>query len=153
MAHYAILDENNIVINVITGNNEDGDTDWEVYYGNLLGKTVKRTSYNTTKNTHKLGGTPFRKNFAGIGYTYDSSRDAFIPPCDYSSWTLNETTCVYEAPVTMPTHAQREYTDETSTTAHYGMLRWDEENSRWIGKGLNDWDYVWDPDTTSWTKL
>jgi hypothetical protein len=62
----------------------------------------KQTSYNTHGNIHSLGGTPFRKNHAGIGYTYDSNRDAFIPPKLYNSWVLNETTCFWEAPVARP---------------------------------------------------
>ena len=102
MAHYAILDENNIVLQVIVGKDEGGDTDWEVYYGNVTGKTVKRTSYNTNGNVHALGGTPFRKNYATIGGTYDSTRDAFIPMQPYNSWSLNETTCLWEAPIPYP---------------------------------------------------
>jgi len=63
----------------------------------------KKTSYNTKANVHILGGTPFRKNHAGIGYTYDEDKDAFIPPKPFNSWTLNETTCLWEAPVAIPT--------------------------------------------------
>jgi hypothetical protein len=62
----------------------------------------KQTSYNTNEGIHKLGGTPFRKNYAGIGYTYDEDRDAFIPPKPFNSWILNETTCNWEAPVVVP---------------------------------------------------
>ena len=83
MAHYAFLDDNNIVTQVIVGRDEDdlpdGITSWEDYYGNFHGKTCKRTSYNTHGNLHP-NGTPFRGNYAGIGYTYDSDRDAFIAP-------------------------------------------------------------------------
>jgi hypothetical protein len=62
----------------------------------------KQTSYNTHGGTHKLGATPFRKNHAGIGYVYDEDRDAFIPPKPFNSWILNETTCLWEAPVVRP---------------------------------------------------
>jgi hypothetical protein len=62
----------------------------------------KQTSYNTNAGVHSLGGTPFRKNHAGIGYTYDETRDAFIPPKPFNSWILNETTCQWEAPITRP---------------------------------------------------
>ena len=71
MGHYAFLDENNIVTEVITGKDEnevvEGISDWETYYGEFRGQVCKRTSYNTYHNEHKLGGTPFRKNYAGIG--------------------------------------------------------------------------------------
>ena len=103
MAHYAFLNENNIVTEVITGK-EEGNFNWQQQYGIFRGQLCKRTSYNTIGGVHKLGGTPFRKNYAGIGYTYDETRDAFIPPKpNYSSWVLNETTCLWEAPVAMPT--------------------------------------------------
>jgi hypothetical protein len=153
MAHYAILDENNIVLQVIVGKDEGGDTDWEVYYGNVTGKTVKRTSYNTNGNVHALGGTPFRKNYAGIGDTYDSGRDAFIAPKPFPSWTLDEDTCFWMAPVTAPTNDQMQYTDETSSICHYTQIRWDEDNNRWIAKANNHYDYAWNPDEESWTKL
>jgi len=106
MAHYAFLNENNIVTEVIVGKNEGEDNiDWEVHYGNFRGQTCKRTSYNTSGNVHSGGGTPFRKNYAGLGYTYDEGRDAFIPPKPYNSWVLNETTCLWNAPVAMPEDA------------------------------------------------
>jgi hypothetical protein len=100
MAHYAILDENNVVTQVIVGKDEsdivDGISDWETYYGG------KRTSYNTKGGIHSEGGVPFRKNYAGIGYTYDPQRDAFIPPKPLPSWVLNEQSCLWEPPVPMP---------------------------------------------------
>jgi len=106
MGHYAILDANNIVTNVITGRNEDeivnGISDWETYYGNQFGLTCKRTSYNTYGNQHKTGGTPFRKNYAEKGYTYDSVNDAFIPPKPFDSWVLNATSFLWEAPIPYP---------------------------------------------------
>lgn len=84
MAHYAFIDEQNIVTQVIVGRDEhdlvDGIASWEEYYGHRHGQICLRTSYNTIGNQHLLGGTPFRGNYAGIGYTYDASRDAFIAP-------------------------------------------------------------------------
>ena len=106
MAHYAFLDSNNIVVKVIKGKDEtDLSQDWEQWYGNEEGKVCKRTSYNTLANTHKNGGVPFRKNYAGWGYTYDSDRDAFIPPKPYNSWVLNEATCQWKAPSNLPNDA------------------------------------------------
>ena len=100
MAHYAFLDENNIVTEVIVGVDEnqliDG-LDPETWYGNFKSQTCKRTSYNTIggKNTRE-GATPFRKNYAGIGFTYDEQRDAFIPTKPDGEWQLNEDTCLWE---------------------------------------------------------
>jgi len=100
MAHYALLNSNNIVTQVITGKDEGEGTDWETYYGNFHSCTVKRTSYNTYGNVHNNGGTAFRKNFAGVGFTYDGTKDAFIAPkpsdTEVITWTLNETTCLWE---------------------------------------------------------
>ena len=79
MAHYAYLDENNVVVEVITGVDEGTDgVDWEVWYTNFRGLTCKRTSYNTYEGVHTKGGTPFRMNYAHVGATYDATRDAFI---------------------------------------------------------------------------
>jgi hypothetical protein len=117
MAHYALLDSNNIVTEVITGRDQGSDdTDWEQWYGDFRGQVCKRTSYNTHGGKHLLGETPFRKNYAGMGYTYDSARDAFIPPQTYPSWVLNEETCQWDAPVAMPTDGQRYYWDEATTS-------------------------------------
>jgi len=107
MAHYAFLDENNIVTEVITGK-EEGNFNWEQQYGSFRGQLCKRTSYNTHSGVHKLGGTQFRKNFAGIGYSYDETRDAFIPPKPFNSWILNEDTCNWESPVSKPTEELEE---------------------------------------------
>jgi hypothetical protein len=104
MAHYAFLDLNNIVTEVIVGKDEGADNiDWEQHYAEFRNQTCKRTSYNTFGGVHKNGGTPLRKNYAGIGYAYDVSRDAFIPPKPFASWTLNETTCWWEASIPYPT--------------------------------------------------
>ena len=119
MAHYAFLDENNIVTEVIVGKNEGEEgIDWEQHYGAFRGQPCKRTSYNTSGNVHRLGGTPYRKNYAGISYTYDAERDAFIPPKPYASWLLNETTCLWDSPVPYPDDGER-YT-------------WDEETQSWV---------------------
>ena len=103
MAHYAFLDQNNIVTEVIVGKNEGEEgINWEQHYGNFRGQVCKQTSYNTHGGVHLLGGTPFRKNYAGVGYIYDSNRDAFIPQKPYNSWILNEQTCNWDAPVARP---------------------------------------------------
>jgi hypothetical protein len=105
MAHYAFLDENNIVTEVIVGIDEfeliEGQ-DPEIWYGNFRGQTCKRTSYNTSAGQHILGGTAYRKNYAGIGFTYDENRDAFIPPKPYPSWILNEASCLWDSPIPYP---------------------------------------------------
>ena len=75
----------------------------------------KQTSYNTHGGIHTLGGTPFRKNHAGVGFTYDEDRDAFIAPKPYNSWTLNEDTCQWDSPVPYPTDDKRYTWDETTT--------------------------------------
>ena len=121
MAHYAFLDENNRVTEVITGRNEGEDgTDWEDWYGRFRGQTCRRTSYNTRAGQHLGGGTPFRKNYAGIGYTYRADLDAFVPPQPYPSWILDTERCVWEPPVPMPQQIDRE------------MYSWDEESRGWI---------------------
>jgi len=106
MAHYALLDENNIVVQVITGRNEhevvDGITDWEEFYSKETGYRCLRTSYNTYANQHKNGGVPFRKNFAGIGMTYDEKRDAFIDKKIFDSWVFDEETCTWVPPHPKP---------------------------------------------------
>jgi hypothetical protein len=102
MAHYAFLDENNIVTEVIVGK-EESNFNWEQQYGSFRGQLCKRTSYNTIGGVHQSGETSFRKNFAGIGYTYDETRDGFIPPKPFNSWILNEDTCLWNAPVAKPT--------------------------------------------------
>jgi len=100
MAHYAFLNDNNIVTEVITGIDEDvteglpeGFADWEAWYADFRGQTCKRTSYNTSA---------FRGNYAGIGYTYDSTNDVFIAPKPYSKWILDETKWIWKAPTDMP---------------------------------------------------
>lgn len=118
MAHYAFLNMQNIVTEVIVGKDEtDGPTNWEMHYGNFREQVCKRTSYNTRGGVHINGGVPFRKNYAGIGYTYDETRDAFIPLKPFNSWTLNEDSCLWEAPVAYPEDGQ--------------MYTWNEETTNW----------------------
>jgi hypothetical protein len=122
MAHYAFLDKNNIVTEVIVGRNEwevvDDITDWEKAYGDYRGQKCIRTSYNTQNGIHILGGEPLRKNYAGIGYTYDEARDAFIPIKQFNSWILDEDTCNWKPPIPMPEDEKR-YT-------------WNEEDLTWV---------------------
>jgi len=113
MSHYAKI-ENNLVTAVIVA---DAD-----FIATQQGQWIQ-TSYNTIGNTHRLGGTPLRKNYAGRGYTYDSGRDAFIPPKEYDSWILNETSCLYEAPTPYPNDGKR-YTWSELT------LQWIEINNQ-----------------------
>ncbi len=125
MAHFAEIDALQRVIRVlvvedIDTQDKDGnevDSIGMKYLNNAFGGTWLKTSYNTIGNVHRLGGTPFRKNYAGIGFTYDSTRDAFIAPQPFSSWTLNGTTCLWEAPVVRPDD-NKNYT-------------WDEETTNW----------------------
>jgi len=117
MAHYAFLDMANVVTEVIVGKDEGNtNTNWELQYQDIRKQVCKRTSYNTSGGVHSGGGAPFRKNYAGIGYTYDFARDAFIPPKPFDSWMLNEDSCLWEAPVAMPDDGQQ-YTWNEETTS------------------------------------
>ena len=120
MAHFAKLNNNNIVIDVQSVHNDTATDEAAgiTFLNNLYGTsdTWKQTSYNTKGGVHLLGGTPFRKNYAGIGDTYDQTRDAFIPPKPYSSWTLNETTCLWDAPVAMPDDGKYYIWNEDTTS-------------------------------------
>lgn len=117
MAHYAIIDSNNTVVQVIVGKDEDeSGIDWEEHYGSFFNTKCKRTSYNTRGGVHTLGGEPFRKNMAGIGYTYNEELDAFIPPKPFPSWMFNEETCLWESPTPKP---------------YDGCFVWDEYNMVW----------------------
>ena len=121
MAHFAKLGAGNIVLTVNVVSNDVATTEQAgVDFLNNLYNTRdvwKQTSYNTKGGEHKLGGTPFRKNYAGVGYTYDQTKDAFIPPKPYPSWILNETTCLWEAPVVKPDDGQK--------------YLWNEETKQW----------------------
>jgi hypothetical protein len=102
MAHFAQIDENNRVVQVIVAEQDFIDS-------GLVGDPARwiQTSYNTHAGEHRLGGTPLRKNYAGLGFTYDAGRDAFIPPKPYPSWQLVESSCIWQAPVSMPTDGNR----------------------------------------------
>lgn len=123
MAHMAKLDENNIVVAVLVARDEDEDKEAEL--SQRTGDTYKRTSYNTRGGKHyQADGTEsedqskaFRKNYAGIGFTYDADRDAFIPPQPYNSWTVNDTTCLWDAPIAMPDDGNNYYWDEDAYQA------------------------------------
>jgi len=120
MAHYAFLDSNNVVTEVIPGKNEGEDgIDWEQWYGDFRGQVCKRTSYNTIGNIHTNGGTPYRGNYAGIGYTYREDIDAFVPPQPFPSWTLNDNV-VWQPPVPVPTDGTLE-----------SFYIWNENNQAW----------------------
>lgn len=119
MAHYAFLNSENIVTEVIVGKDEGEDgVDWEQWYGEFRGQLCKRTSYNTIQGIHKLGGIPYRKNYASIGYMYDNILDAFIPPKPFESWTLDEQTCNWQAPIPYPQDNKN--------------YRWNESTLSWI---------------------
>jgi hypothetical protein len=117
MARFAKIGLNSKVIEVVSINNEvlkdsSGVEREELgiqFLNELYGWPIwKQTSYNTKAGVHTEGGTPFRKNHAGIGYTYDEDRDAFIPKKPYNSWILNEQTCLWESPIPVPSDASFE---------------------------------------------
>jgi hypothetical protein len=112
MSHFAKV-ENNIVTQVIVA-------EQDVINSGLFGSPSSwvQTSYNTYGGQHRNNGTPLRKNYAGVGYTYDSGRDAFIPPTPFNSWILNEDSCLWGAPTPMPTDGK--------------VYRWDEETLSWV---------------------
>jgi hypothetical protein len=125
MAHYAFLDKNNIVTEVIYGKDENEEgIDWEQRYTEIRKQICKRTSYNTRGGIHISGGTPFRKNYAGKGYSYNEIRDAFIPPKPHASWTLNEESCLWEAPVALP--------EDAGTGTPPKEYSWDELTTSWV---------------------
>lgn len=122
MAHYAFLNENYIVTEVIVGKDEI-NFDWEQYYAIKRGQLCKRTSYNTRRGIYynSITNLPdedqtkaFRKNYAGVGYYYDQTKDAFIPPQPYPSWILNPTACDWDAPIPYPTDGNIYDWDETT---------------------------------------
>lgn len=116
MSHFAKLDKNNVVVAVTVGRQEDDGKETEL--SERTGDRYVQTSYNTRGGIHILGGTPFRKNYAGIGYTYDETRDAFIPPQPFPSWTLNDSTCLWDSPVPYP--------------SDNGTYRWNETSQEWV---------------------
>jgi len=118
MAHFAEIDENNIVLRVLVVDDLHEERG-EEYLSEELGFGGRwiQTSYNTAGGQHKNGGIPLRKNYAGIGYTYDEQRDAFIPPKDFASFILNEETCLWECPIPYPQDGN--------------IYFWNEENQSW----------------------
>jgi hypothetical protein len=121
MAHFAKLGTGNIIEKVEVVSNDIATTEQAgvEFLQNLYKDRAvwKQTSYNTIGGEHLTSGTPFRKNFAGIGFKYDQTRDAFIPPKPFNSWILNETTCLWEAPVVKPNDGQK--------------YNWNEQNQTW----------------------
>jgi hypothetical protein len=115
MSHFAEINSENKVVKVIVGNNSHPDEGLSLIKNTLGGNWVK-TSYNTKAEEHMLGGTPLRKNFAAVGYTYDVERDAFIAPKTYESWILDEDTCTWKPPVEYPNDNKNYKWDETSTS-------------------------------------
>ena len=109
MSHFARVTAQGIVEQVIVAEQDFIDT--------LSDKTSwVQTSYNTHGGVHANGGTPLRKNYAGVGYTYDATKDAFIPPLPFASWTLDDATCLWNAPVAMPTDGKPYVWDEATTS-------------------------------------
>jgi hypothetical protein len=123
MAHYAQIDENNIVINVIVAEDE--------YIENLVNRhSYIKTSYNTQYGEHKFGGTPLRKNFANIGMYYDPKRDAFIAASPYPSWILDEEKCIWISPAEKPSEIEGKF------------LFWDEASVSWQFVDLPDQEEI-----------
>ena len=123
MSHFAKLDQNNVVVFVTVGRQEDDGLEAELTA--RTGDVYKQTSYNTRGGIHYTDGEPsedqtkaLRMNYAGIGFTYDADRDAFIPPKPYDSWVLDEATCLWVAPIDYP--------------ADGGDYTWDEETGDWL---------------------
>lgn len=116
MAHFAEINQDNVVVRVLVVGNDQEHRGQEFLAEDLgLGGIWLKTSYNTSGGVHQLGGTPFRKNYAGIGYTYDAGKDAFIPPKPYNSWVLNEDSCLWESPVDYPSDGKVYVWDEDTT--------------------------------------
>jgi len=177
MAHYAKIDPTNIVtsVHVVADSDENGSEENGIAFltsvhGDISPNYWKKTSYNTRLNVHVLGGTPLRKTYAGIGHTYDSTRDAFIPPrpmkCNFAithdSWTLDEDTCEWNPPIAWPNQSHPDtYQIDGKATA----LSWDEHKQRHVGQ-LEDGGaaegqprpsddqvtlYSWDPAAGTWS--
>lgn len=123
MAHYAQIDANNQVVQVLC-------ISYDTLQTGLFGDPSKwlKTSYNTTNGVHKLGGKPLRKNFAGIGYTYNEELDAFIPPRPpmMNSWVINENTGRWEPPIPRPTE------EPTELPSIANKYNWDETTQSWV---------------------
>jgi hypothetical protein len=117
MAHFAEIDGEGTVLRVLVVADDQEARGQEFLADDLgLGGTWKKTSYNTAGNVHANGGTPYRKNYAGIGFKYDAVKDAFIPPKPFASWTLDVETCLWNAPTPMPTDDKLYVWDEPTTS-------------------------------------
>lgn len=149
MAHYALLNDENIVVSVFVGCDEtdlvEGVTDWQTFYGDFHGMTCLRTSYNTRAGQHSTGGTPYRLNYAAPGYRYDPDIDGFIEPQPWPSWTLDESTGTWIPPIPVPHNEGHHYQwDENGQTwvlssqtpvphpDDGNLYDWDDENQEWI---------------------
>ena len=142
MASFAKIGLNNKVIEVISVNNNElldsngveQETNGIDFLTKLTGWSIwKQTSYNTIGGQHNSGGTPLRKNHAGIGFTYDEDKDAFIPPKPFNSWILNETSCLWEAPIAKP--------NDESDTRRYN---WNEDSEQWDQYDYNEINETWE---------
>lgn len=117
MAHFAEIDNEGTVLRVLVVADDQEARGQEFLADDLgLGGTWKKTSYNTAGGVHANGGTPYRKNYAGIGFKYDAVKDAFIPPKPFASWTLDDETCLWNAPTPMPTDDKLYVWDEPTTS-------------------------------------
>ena len=117
MAHFAEIDGEGTVLRVLVVADDQEARGQEFLADDLgLGGTWKKTSYNTAGGVHANGGTPYRKNYAGIGFKYDAVKDAFIPPKPFASWTLDAETCLWNAPTPMPTDDKLYVWDEPTTS-------------------------------------
>ena len=163
MAYFGKLNSDNVVMTVLKvddadcldSNNNESEEVGVTFLQNSTGWTSwKQTSYNTKEGKHyssdgntlsETQNKAFRKNYAGIGYTYDSTKDAFIPPKPFSSWVLNETKCVYEAPVTYPS------TTTYGSNSSYN-ISWNETDQRWEAFDEEDpvGNFVWNSSTSNW---
>tara|TARA_R100000329_G_C7563985_1_gene199517 strand:+ start:121 stop:615 length:495 start_codon:yes stop_codon:yes gene_type:complete len=164
MAHFAKLNDSNVVLSVEVVDDADtlkdgveDEATGVTFLTNVHGWSLwKKCSYNTREGKHYTDGSlssdqskAFRKNYPGIGFTYDASKDAFIPPKPYNSWTLNDTTCNWEPPVTYPSVIS--YDDP----AKYYEIKWDETNLRWIGLDAEDpqGSHRWDASASAWVAI
>lgn len=154
MANYAVLDENNIVIETFKGRNEDeivdGIHDWEEHYSQFHGKTVKRYSFNTYAGKHYDGKTPFRGNCAGVGYIYDEARDVFYPqkPEGKDSFIFDEVQSLWVHPVKHPfDDSDIPLLEDENQFAKYA---WNEEEVKWEAVESG---YIWNKETNAWEWL
>jgi hypothetical protein len=125
MSHFAEINKNGIVQRVLVAEQDFINSGTVGDPSNWI-----QTSYNTYGGKHKLGGKPLRMNFAGINYSYDKKRDAFIPPQPYNSWLFNENTCLWDSPVPYPSDGNRYNWNEEKI--NWEQIVWDEKTLTWI---------------------